>query len=187
MDALISDQTIEFDIHRAGDGQAAGLKGLHMHKRMNGKRKGVDVLIPLDGGQDLIFRPPSTSDDVKSRLINEIRKALSKDPQKRQELVKAVVGAIERFSSGEGQLTDQVNNSAREGARSIARVFSKNDRIFQEMEQMINKRLGFLITSHEKENGESFYIKQDFARKRVKISDDLEELNYGNESRKWPD
>ena len=44
MKELINGQTIDFDIHRAGDCQEITVDGLHMHKRMNGKKfKGVDV------------------------------------------------------------------------------------------------------------------------------------------------
>ena len=74
MKELINGQTIDFDIHKAGDGSEISIDGLHMHKRMNNKRyKGVDVLFPLDDKEDIEFRPKTTPDNIQRQLINVVQ------------------------------------------------------------------------------------------------------------------
>lgn len=184
MEKLIDNQTIDFDTHRAGDRQEAGIDGLHMHKRMNGKRfKGIDVLIPLDDKDEIQFRPRNTKDAIKGALLSEVRHALSKDPLKRKALVDTIIDVIGRYSARMDQ--NERDATIRTGAERIAQIFSKRPGIESEMRQHINDRLSFVITGHYKDDGSLFYIKQDFRRGRVKIGDDIEDLNKGNANRIW--
>ncbi|QNJ97029.1 hypothetical protein [Constantimarinum furrinae] len=183
MKELINGQTIDFDLHKAGDGSATSIDGLHMHKRMNGKRfKGIDVLFPLDEKEDVVFRPSKTHNLLRRQLLNEVRRAVSKDKSKRQYLVDTIVDEISRYTGYMPQV-NQVE-SIKRGAERIAKIFSKNTKIEEEMKQQIRSRLDFYVTKHENEDKSSFYVKQDFLRNRIKISDDLESLFKGNEKRK---
>tara|TARA_R110002153_G_scaffold69594_2_gene183920 strand:+ start:43 stop:600 length:558 start_codon:yes stop_codon:yes gene_type:complete len=181
---LINGQTIDFDLHKAGDRSATSIDGLHMHKRMNGKRfKGIDVLFPLDDKNDIVFRPSSTSDLLRRQLLNEVRRAVSKDKSKRQNLVDTIVDELSRYTDYMPEAS-QVE-SIKRGAERIAKIFSKNSNVEEEMRQQIQSRLDFYVTKHEKEDNSPFFIKQDFSRNRIKISDDLEALFKGNEKRKF--
>jgi hypothetical protein len=183
MQKLIDNQTIGFDVHIAGDGQPVSISGLHMHKRMNGKQfKGVDVLFPLEGDGDIIFRPSSTKNALRNQLMTEIRRVISKDVAKRKELVKVVMEEIQRYSNG--MPSKEQIQKIRNGALRIADVFSKNSVIEQEMTEQIESHLKLFVTKHKKEDGKMFYIKQDFLRTRIKVSDDLEELFKVNDI-KW--
>lgn len=179
---LIDGQTIDFDIHKAGDGQPIGLKGLHMHKSMNGKKhKGVDVLFPLDDKEEIEFRPSTTNDLIQIQIINEIQRVIKKDKTKRIELVERITEEIRRYS--QGMPSNEQIDAIRRGAERIAKIFSKNSKIEKEIIQNIDKKLKFYISSHETELAGQFFIKQDFLRHRIKISDDLEALNRGNNNR----
>jgi hypothetical protein len=176
MRELINDQTIDFDIHAAGNGQAIGLDGLHMHKRMNGKRyRGVHVLFPLDGNQQITFRPPHTNNLIRKQLMNEIRRVVSKSREKREELVGTIIEEIRKYSNNlpSGEQVDSIKR----GAERIAKVFSKNGKVENEMKQQIEGKLKFYMTSHTDENERQFFIKQDFLRNRITLSEDIEELN----------
>lgn len=184
MEKLIDNQTVSFDTHRAGDRQEVGIVGLHMHKSMNSKRfKGIDVLIPLDDKDEIQFRPRNTKDAIKGALLSEVQHALSKAPAKRKELVDTIIDVIGRYSARMNP--DERSITIRTGAERIARIFSKRPAIESEMQQHINSRLAFIITSHYKDDGSLFYVKQDFRRGRVRIGDDLEDLNKGNANRIW--
>lgn len=179
---LLDGQTIDFDVHRAGDGQPAGVEGLHMHKSMNGKKhKGVDVLFPLDDAEEITFRPSTTNDLIQRQIINEIQRVIKKDKTKRKELVEKVTEEIRRYSYGLPS-KEQIE-VIRRGAERIAKVFSKNSRVEKEILQHIDDKLKFFISSHKNEDDNMFFIKQDFLRHRIKISDDLEALNKGNNKR----
>jgi hypothetical protein len=184
MRQLINDQTIDFDIHRAGDGQAISVDGLHMHKRMNGKKyKGVDVLFPLDHKEEVEFRPKNTPTVIQRQIIKEIQRAIKKNQSKKFEFIEIIMSEIERhINSGNNDENAEV---IRRGAERIANVFAKEGKIRDEIQQKIESKIQYFITSHKKDNGGIFYIKQDLARNRIKIGDDLEALNYGNEKRKF--
>lgn len=184
MKGLINDQTLDFDIHHAGDGQVSSTKGLHMHKRMNGKRyKGVDVRFPLNEKDQIEFMPKSTPTLVQRQIINEIKSALNRDIPKRGELVKIIIREIERYS--EGETTKERVNQLRQGAKRIAKIFSKNSKIEEELMQEANERIEIFITKHKKMDTGDFYVKQDLVRNRIKVSDNIEDLNYGNEKRNF--
>ena len=194
MKKLIDNQTIDFDNHSAGDGKEITVKGLHMHKRMNGKKfKGVDVLLPLDGEIKIEFRPKKTSTKIQKQIINEIKKVLKKNKAKREEFINTIFNVIERYSNLEvsGDSFNQNIQLFRENAVKIAALFSKDGTIREEMYQIIDSNIHYFITRHKKDklknnqpfHQKNFYIKQDVKRNRIKISDDLEALNYGNEKR----
>jgi hypothetical protein len=188
MKELINDQTIDFDIHRAGDGQGVSIDGLHMHKRMNGKNfKGVDILFPLDNKENFEFRPKSTTNKIQIKLMNEIRRAVKKNPIKRNELIDTIFEEIQRHSNNKSSIDDI--GILRRGATRIAVFFSKEGKVRNELLQKIENKIEFLITEHSKEEisegSGHFFIKQDLKRNRIKISDDLESLNYGNRKRKF--
>jgi hypothetical protein len=192
MKELINGQTIDFDLHKAGDRSATSIDGLHMHKRMNGKKyKGVDVLFPLDDKENFEFKPKSTPDQMQRQIIKEISRAIKKNASKRDELVNTITNEIERHINE--KITDNNIGMIRRGAERVAKIFSKEGKIRNELMQKIEDRLEFIITTHSKDSSEwdkrgkteTFFVKQDFKRNRIKISDDLEALNYGNAKRKF--
>jgi len=184
MRELINNQTIDFDIHNAGDGLEISVDGLHMHKRMNGKKhKGVEVLFPLDDKTEVQFRPTHTSDVIQRQIINEIQRVLKKNRSKRSEFVEIIMSEIERHM--DENITVKNVDIIRRGAERVAKLFSKEGKIRDEMLQEIDSKIQFYITKHKKDDKGYFYVKQDLKRNRIKVGDDLESLNYGNEKRKF--
>lgn len=176
MKELINGQTIKFDMHSAGDGKPAGVRDLHMHKRMNGKRfKGVGVRFPLAGRADIQFDSKNSKRGDGERVIREIKNALERDAQLRVRLVATLMEEIERFS-GSLPKSEKIN-LMRRGAEKIAGFFSDDRKVLQEMMDMANERVKIFITEHRKANGHPFFIKQDFLRHYITIGDDLEKLN----------
>jgi len=179
MDKLIDNQTIDFDTHQAGSGEEILIDGLHMHKRINGKRgKGVSVIFPLYGKSEIVFRPRTTKNKLRQQILNEIKNVLKKNHEKRDEFVMTIIDEIKRYSNGLPE--EKKIDNIKKGASKIAKIFSKNDEVKNEIMQIVKKRIKFIITSHLKNNGKLFFIKQDFMRNRIKIGDDLELINYGN-------
>ena len=149
MKELINGKTIDFDIHQAGDGREISIDGLYMHKRMNGKRfKGVDVLFPLDDKENVEFRPKNTPDQIQQQIINEIQRAIKKDATKRDKLVDTIINEIERHLNE--NLTENNIQIIRRGAERIAKLFSKEGKIRNELIQSIDGKLEFLVTQHSK-------------------------------------
>jgi hypothetical protein len=177
MKQIIQDQTISFDTHQAGDRKAIEVSQLHMHKRMNGKKfKGVDIKIPLDPDQPISFG--NSNSDIGKQIINEIKRVFDKDPKKVREMAKYIANQISRYSA---DMTPQNSKSFFEnGAKAIAKHFELNEKIEQTLTQQIKNRLAFYITAHHDSEGNIFYIKQDVNRKRIKMSDDVEKLFFGN-------
>lgn len=177
MKQIIQDQTIGFDTHQAGDGRKIEIDELHMHKRMNNKKfRGVDIKIPLDPNKPIVY----TGNNSKNaqNIITEIKKVFKKDPGKVREMAKYIANRISRYSSDMN-----ANDSKKfldESASAIAKHFDLDEKIADKMTQEIHNHISFYITSHYDETGKLFYIKQDIDRKRIKLSDDLEKLLYGN-------
>lgn len=173
MEELIKDQTIKFDNHHAG--QAVTINGLHMHKRMNGKKyKGIDVKFPLDHSEAISFEPKSTKNEIRKQLVNEIKRVVNKDVEKRILLVETIIDEIAKYSNELPEI-DQIVN-IRRGAERIAKVFSKNAKIEDEIKQIISKKIETFISTHSKNNGSQFFVKQNFYKHTIEISDNLNEL-----------
>lgn len=176
MRELIEGQTIKFDNHRRGDGQAAVVQGLHMHKRMNGKNfKGVDAIFPLTGKGDIEFRPKSFADDRRRQLMNEVQSVLKKDPARQRELVQAVVDETERFS-GSLPKPEQIN-AIRRGAERIAGFFSDKQFNMEVSREVADGRIRSIITKHRKQKHGFFYVEQDYLDHTVTVSDKRSELH----------
>lgn len=118
MKKLIDNQTIAFDVHKAGDRQAVDLSGLHMHKRMNGRKfRGVNVIVPLDEKQELVFRPANTKESVRTHIVNEITRELNRDLTKRRKFVETVTSQIERYSDAVGRSVNSNQTRSRKNSR----------------------------------------------------------------------
>lgn len=181
MKQIIQNQTISFDTHQAGDGQQINVDGLHMHKRMNSKKfKGVDVRIPLNPDEEIIFS--GNNSKLSNQIINEIKSVFKKDPEKVREMAKTLAGVISRYSKDMNAKNskDFLENSS----KAIAKHFGLNKNIESKLSSEINNHVSFLITAHEDEKGKLYYIKQDIDRRRIKVGDDLEKLFYGNKKYK---
>ena len=181
MKQIIQDQTISFDTHQAGDGRKIEISQLHMHKRMNGKKfKGVEIKIPLNPDQPIDFG--DSKSDIGTQIINEIKNVFKKNPTKVREMAKYIANRISRYSEDMNPETSK--KFFEDGAKAIAKHFDLNEKIEQNITEQMKNHLSFYITAHSDEEGNTFYIKQDIGRKRIKIGDDLEKLFFGNEKYK---
>src|SRR6056297_1802557 len=104
------------------------------------------------------------------QIIKEIQRAIKKSPSKRDELVDTITNEIERHMNE--KITDNNIDVIRRGAERIAKIFSKEGKIRDEIIQKIQSKLEFIITSHNKDitelkrmnDSSMFYVKQDFKR-----------------------
>ena len=178
MKSIIQNQTISFDTHQAGDGKKIKVDQLHMHKRMNGKKfKGVEIRIPFS--PDLPIDFGNSNSLVGQQIINEIKQVFKKNPIKVREMAKSIANRISRFS--EDMTAEEAKAFFEEGAKSIAKHFELNEKIEQNLTEQIKQNLSFYITAHSDNEGNIFYIKQDVARKRIKVGNSLEKIFFGNE------
>jgi hypothetical protein len=176
MEALIDGQTISFDMHAAGNREPAGVKDLHMHKRMNGKKYArVQVRFPLRGGAEPLFTPPSTDNVIRRKLMTEVKSVLKKNPQKRQQLVETVIDQIERYGSTLPK--PEMINAIRSGAAKIGEFFGDGGEITQEIMDSANERIKKVITKHKMNNGHFFFLKQDLTLHTISLSSSLQELS----------
>ena len=156
MKEIISGQTVVCDIHEAGTGRAAIWgKGLHIHKRMNGREYGyAEIRIPLDSESEMEILTRGNQ-EIKKRLVNEIYRAFE-DKQKRREFVNGLIQAIERFS-------DSVHKeeNLRAAAKRIAKHFGLNDRISREIIDRINDHIVSITTIHDGNDSKKYYITQE--------------------------
>lgn len=181
MKQILQNQTISFDTHQAGDGKKINIDELHMHKRMNSKKfKGVDIKIPLNPDKEIVFT--GNNSKLSNQIINEIKTVFKKNPAKVIEMAKTLADVISRYSKDMNPEDSDV--FLKKSAESIAKHFELNEKIIGILNSEINKHISFIITSHKDENGKTYYIKQDIDRKRIKISDDLEKIFYGNNKNK---
>ena len=177
MRSLIQNQTVSFDTHQAGDGQKVKVEDLHMHKRMNGRKyKGVNIKIPFNPEKEIEYT--GNNSDYSDQIINEIKRAFKKNPNKVREFAKDLANRISRYSSDMN--AENSRKFLEESAQTIAKHFELNEKIINVMISEIYNHVSFFITSHKDDTGKTFYIKQDIDRKRVKIGDDLEKIFYGN-------
>ena len=181
MKQIIQDQTVSFDTHQAGDGRKIEIDQLHMHKRMNGKKfKGVEIKIPLNPKKPIDFG--NSNSKIGQQIINEIKNVFKNNPSKVREMAKYISNRISRYSEDMNAVDSRV--FFEDGAKAIAKHFELNEKIEQTMTEQIKNHLSFYITAHADEKGNTFYIKQDIVRKRIKIGNDLEKLFFGNEKYK---
>jgi DUF1009 family protein len=156
MKEIISGQTVVCDIHEAGTGRAAIWgKGLHIHKRMNGKEYGrAEIRIPLDSESDMEIVTRGNQ-EIKKRLVNEIRRAFE-DKQKRREFVKGLIQEIERFSDNMHK-----EENLRAAAKRIAKHFDLDDKISREIIERINDHIVSITTIHDGNDLKQYYITQE--------------------------
>lgn len=181
MKQIIQDQTISFDTHQAGDGRKIEVNQLHMHKRMNRRKfKGVEIKIPLNPNEPINFG--DSKSEIGQQIINEIKQVFKKNPSKVREMAKYIANRISRYS--DDMSAEDSKNFFDEGAKAIAKHFELNEKIEQTLTEQIKNYLSYYITAHSDEEGNTFYIKQDVGRKRIKIGNELEKLFFGNEKYK---
>jgi len=155
MKKLISGQTIKCDIHDAGSTQPVEWgKGLHIHKRMQGRDYGVaEIRIPLDSDKDIEIDTRG-SKETKVRLFNEIREAFS-DVQKIREFIKGLIHEIERFSNGV-----DVEEHYRAAARRIAKHFELEEKIAREIIEKVDSKIARYTSVHSGGDSKLYYITQ---------------------------
>lgn len=181
MKQIIQDQTISFDTHQAGDGKKIEVDQLHMHKRMNGKKfKGVEIKIPLNPNEPIDFG--DSKSDIGQQIINEIKHVFKKNPSKVREMAKYIANRISRYS--DDMTAENSRSFFEDGAKAIAKHFELKEKIEETLTEQIKNHLSFYITAHSDKEGNTFYIKQDVKRKRIKIGNELEKLFFGNEKYK---
>lgn len=163
MKQLIQNQVVTFDNHNPG--QIANVRGLHMHKKMMGKKfKGVDIKIPFNPEED-IYYPESRSEDAKY-IINEIKQVFKKDKVKLVEFAQKVSSIIESYSQSIPK--NDRNNFMKESAQTLAKHLGINEHIRSKIQKEIEDRLVFVITQHSDNEGASYFIKQDIEKKNIK-------------------
>jgi hypothetical protein len=114
---LINGQKLRFDTHQAGDRQPMRLPDLHMDKLPD---KGGKIRFDFFGTAEPVVT--GMSDERARRVIGEVRRALGKNPQLRDELAQTIVKQLQRFKNGSVSLAD-----ARAAARNIAKAFDLSE------------------------------------------------------------
>lgn len=133
---LIKNQKIRIDNHGRGQVVVWG-NGLHIHKTfVDGRRGGVQILVPFDKDGKVEIRPKGTPDHVFNSVRKEIADALS-NWKKREEFVKDIVDAINGFSAGKA-----TEEEARKVGSRIAKYFGLNSEI---VEEIVHKYKGLLV------------------------------------------
>ncbi len=122
MYTLINGQDISFDTHQAGDGQEINYKSLHMDKKQHG-RGGVRVKFAFFASEKELsienLCKKAKSQDQCKKVVNEIKKVLKKNPDKKIELAKIIVTQLIKFSNKEASLEE-----ATTVAKNIASIFN---------------------------------------------------------------
>ncbi|QJD81098.1 hypothetical protein [Spirosoma rhododendri] len=177
---LIDDQTIDFDNHSRGDKKPVVFgDGLHMHKRINaGRHKGVDVIFPVDKPGEYIFKGKNIKEKERNGIISEINRVFKKDKNKVANLTDTVVREIMRYSGNVPQV--QSIENIRSGAKNLAEAMGLKPKIIDEIKSMTELKIENFISSHESEDGKQYFVKQDFKRRKIKMSDNIEKLFYAN-------
>ena len=177
---LLDNQTLDFENHARGNRKPIVFgDGLHMHKRMNkGKYKGVEIIFPIDKLGEYIFQGRNIKTKEEKHIISEINKVFKKNKDKRQKLIMTVVREITRYS-GRIPETELLEN-VRKGARNLAQAMELNGDIVDEIKSITENEIRNYVSTHTNDKGKQFYIKQDFVRRKIKMSDNLEKLFYAN-------
>lgn len=140
---LIEDQRIDFDDHTRGNRTTTGWgTGIHMHKRfIDGRREGIEVIIPLDSDQKITIRNSRGNKDL-GPIIREVRKALAPG-QTRRDLVETISKKLDHLSIGTASLEE-----ARATGQRIARHFDLDKNITEEIARSYKQRLTFYASIH---------------------------------------
>lgn len=157
MKELIQGQKIRCDVHDAGSGQDVTFgKGLHIHKRMNRDRySGAEIMIPIDSDSDVQIKAKGNDEEIKKRIINEIKKAFS-DKQKVKQFAIALAEEIERYS-----IKDRFIENLRESAKRIARTLDLKEKIEIELTSSINNYIQNYYSIHNSNfDKHLYYIQQ---------------------------
>lgn len=140
---LIEDQRIDFDDHSRGNRTTTEWgTGIHMHKRfIDGRRDGVEVIVPLDSDEEITIRNSRGDRDL-GPIIREIRKALAPG-QTRRDFVETISKKLDNLSRGSASLEE-----ARATGQRIARHFDLDENITEEIVRSYKQRITFYASIH---------------------------------------
>lgn len=103
---------------------------------------------------------------------------MKKDKNKVANLTDIVVREIMRHSGNVPQV--QSIENIRNGAKNLAEAMGLKPKIIDEIKSITESKIENFVSTHENEQGKQYFVKQDFKRRKIKMSDNLEKLFYAN-------
>jgi hypothetical protein len=174
MKPLINGQTISMDAHVAG--KTPNYKDLHIHKKVNGHNKSVEIRISVDINKSI--RVEGRDDKIRNEIKQTIKR--KQNEQLVRDFANEVINEISKYDEIKRMDKQAQKKILIDYAKRLAEYFKISD--FRDvMTAEVDNKIHFLLTSHEESN-KLYYIKQDLIREYIKIGDDLEQIFHGNEN-----